>query len=522
MKKLLAVLVAAGLGLGVAYANFCAKDIVPAATLLVPYAVVDADPVTGNPDPAGYTTLLSVTNTSAARQIIHISVWNMMSDTVVDFSEILSGYDVWTINFRDLINADFNLFDTYVQKSTTYPQGYLYQATGSSGFFPGNTGVGSPVDPWGPTVNRTQSTDPDWPDLPRSQDIGTGEYTAPANPNLSCPPHSPKLTGGLKEYYRDVVIRGTLTAVQALPQLAHVALDCRQNLNVSNAGSWLANLGPYPYQFYVTVDTVAACTQFFPNQDEYWRTSVGNQTGFLTNNNVLVGYVYYVNFTRNFSEALPAVHLERDPDWATDTRTGFYDRYANQYNQEDGTEPLGNAYAVNYWNSGPLSSELIVWKDNHEFVDLDGNGEFDVIDACRRYTLYAWDEDEQFRSQTQQGGISPAPTAPGQINALPFETQKVPVTQANFPAIPGTTNGWLLLVFDSANVVNPLQNPDTQAYVAVKHSFGNYTMAVEAALMANTLCFGNTRLVGQPETNLMTYVGTANDGFLGYPGNIVP
>ncbi|MCS7182348.1 MAG: hypothetical protein NZ869_04480 [Thermoanaerobaculum sp.] len=519
MKKTLAVLLAAGLGLGVAYANFCAKDIVPAATLLVPYAVVDASPTTGDPNPAGYTTLLTVTNVSAARQIIHVTVWNMMSDAVVDFSQILSGYDVWTINFRDLINADFNLFDTYVQKSATYPQGYLFQVAGSTGFFPGNTGVSpTSIDPWGPTVNRTQSTDPDWPDLPAAQDIGNGEYSPASDPAGSCPPHFPKLTGGLKDYYRDVVIRQTLRNVVRLPQLADATLACRSTLAVSDAGSWLATFSSLPYQFYVTVDVVGACTTYFPNQNAYWTTLVGGVPGFARNFNVLMGYVYYVNQTANFSEALPAVHLERDADWAAPAFWGFYDQYATAHGRQDGTEPLGSAYAVPYYNAGGITSELIVWKDFHEFVDTNADGVYDAIDACRRYTLYAWDEDEQYRTQQQQGGISPPPTAPGQINALPFETQRVPVTATNFPAIWGGRNGWLMLLFDSVNVVDPLQTRDTQAYVALKINFGTYSAAIEGALLANTHCFGRQNVPGQPERNLNAYsAATANGALVGFP-----
>jgi len=272
----------------------------------------------------------------------------------------------------------------------------------------------------------------------------------------------------------------------------------------------------YPYEFYVLVDAVAACNQAFPNSQSYWNTGTQPQQ-LPVPNNVLVGYVYYVNFNQNFSEALPAVHLERDDDWATGTVTGFYDRYANNYNAEDALEPLGNAYAINYYTGGGMSSELIVWKDAADVAVVGGSP---VFDSCRRYVLYAWDEDEQFRSQTSQGGISPAPTAPGQVNVLPFETQKVPVNYGNFPAMPGP-NGWFLLIFDSANWVDPLQAPDTQAYVAMKYNYGGYSMAAEAALMANTLCFGRLGQAGQPEANLQTYFGNLNN-ILGFRNLLTP
>ena len=70
MKKILTVTLVAALALfaSSAYANFCARDIVPANTLLVPYVVVAMN---GNqPDAGGYTTLLSVTNKSDRSHVV--------------------------------------------------------------------------------------------------------------------------------------------------------------------------------------------------------------------------------------------------------------------------------------------------------------------------------------------------------------------------------------------------------------------------------------------------------------------
>ena len=112
MKKALILGLALALVGGAAYANFCARDFVPAATLLVPYGVVALSPLTNQPDPNGYTTILDVINVSNTKQLIHVVLWDPLSVHIVDFDEVLSGYDVWQINFRDLLNGAFNLFDT--------------------------------------------------------------------------------------------------------------------------------------------------------------------------------------------------------------------------------------------------------------------------------------------------------------------------------------------------------------------------------------------------------------------------
>ena len=135
MKKTLILALALALVGGVAYANFCARDIVPSASLLVPYIVVDTD-ASGIPNPNGYTTLTVVTNVSSAKQFIHVTVWSADSEPVVDFDEVLSGYDVWSINWRDLVTGNFNLFDT---------------GSPTTGFWTGT--IGTAGDAFGPTSN---------------------------------------------------------------------------------------------------------------------------------------------------------------------------------------------------------------------------------------------------------------------------------------------------------------------------------------------------------------------------------
>src|ERR1700712_3216344 len=99
MKKLvLGVSLLCALVLGSpARAVICTIDAVPAATLLLPYFEVDLK------NPNGLTTLFSVNNASATAVLAHVTVWSDLSVPVLDFNIYLTGYDVQTINLRDIL-----------------------------------------------------------------------------------------------------------------------------------------------------------------------------------------------------------------------------------------------------------------------------------------------------------------------------------------------------------------------------------------------------------------------------------
>lgn len=80
-------------------AELCTADVVPAATLLLPYFEVDLS------SPNGLTTLFSVKNASAAAALAHVTVWTDQSVPTLDFDIYLTGYDIQTINVRDLFNG---------------------------------------------------------------------------------------------------------------------------------------------------------------------------------------------------------------------------------------------------------------------------------------------------------------------------------------------------------------------------------------------------------------------------------
>ncbi|HSK78984.1 MAG TPA: hypothetical protein VLQ45_21200, partial [Thermoanaerobaculia bacterium] len=74
-------------------------DDVPAATLLLPYFEVDLDSA------EGVTTLFSVNNASASAAVAHVTFWTDESIPTLDFDIYLTGYDVQTINIRDIFNG---------------------------------------------------------------------------------------------------------------------------------------------------------------------------------------------------------------------------------------------------------------------------------------------------------------------------------------------------------------------------------------------------------------------------------
>jgi hypothetical protein len=82
---------------GQASAVICTVDDVPGATLLLPYFEVDLA------NTNGVTTLFSINNASATAVLAHVVVWSDLSVPVLDFNVYLTGYDVQSINMRDIL-----------------------------------------------------------------------------------------------------------------------------------------------------------------------------------------------------------------------------------------------------------------------------------------------------------------------------------------------------------------------------------------------------------------------------------
>src|SRR5436305_10978415 len=82
-----------------AAAKTCALDVVPAATLLLPYFEVDLA------SPGGETTLISIDNASDQGVLAHVVLWTDWGVPTLAFDLYLTGYDVQTLNLRDLFSG---------------------------------------------------------------------------------------------------------------------------------------------------------------------------------------------------------------------------------------------------------------------------------------------------------------------------------------------------------------------------------------------------------------------------------
>lgn len=88
----------AGVWVGVAPAGaeICAVDSVPAASLLLPYFEVDLDAADGK------TTLMSIANARPEPTLAKVTLWTDLAVPTVSFDLYLTGFDVETLNLRDL------------------------------------------------------------------------------------------------------------------------------------------------------------------------------------------------------------------------------------------------------------------------------------------------------------------------------------------------------------------------------------------------------------------------------------
>lgn len=152
MKRLLVCLTLAGLlGLGgQAFAVIGTVDDVPAATLLLPKFVVETD-ANGVPVQDGLTTLFSINNASAAPALVHVTLWTNASIPTLDFSVFLTGYDVVTVNMRDVFNGIVPQTEHVTDADTISPVGLfsteVNPITGVGGGAPNSCDEAFPLGP---------------------------------------------------------------------------------------------------------------------------------------------------------------------------------------------------------------------------------------------------------------------------------------------------------------------------------------------------------------------------------------
>ncbi len=487
MKRFLTLALVAALGLGVSsavYANVCAFDPVPAATLLFPFVAYDYDGGFG-----GDTTIFSITNVSAEAQIVHVTLWTDYSIAILDFNILLTGYDTQRVNIRDIL-ADGQLPVTVIATHAQTP--------GNEGVFP--DGPVSPDNDNGGGGANTGSWIQGLLEFPEStNDLGSDRCST-----------SDQAYPGL---YADNLIPATqLAAFQDWLQASQTASRSHAN-DCSPPYGPAFQISPDPWFYlrdetdptwmYITADVVETCNLTFPDNPAYYVDEIRYD-------NVLIGDVTWLNNDERFSEVDNAIHIEADIDLAqvatinadNDRPVSFYHRYSQNAQFSDYREPLPTAWAFRYQGAqddGTLDTLIRAWKGSSlwptvydlEFNPPNVGPDSFIASNCYAYTYYAWDEDEDVITVTdfpwsQPGGGLIIP------NLLPLETQEVSVDE--FDTV--DTFGWMLFVWPASNYVGipgaPAPPDFYQTWMGVKYvKAGDYSAATSGAVMANFNCFSD-------------------------------
>ncbi|MFZ5787682.1 MAG: hypothetical protein ACOY3Y_14665 [Acidobacteriota bacterium] len=329
MRRTLPLLLA--LAAAAAEANFCARDDVPAATLLFPYVEVGVTPE-GVPDPQAETTISRIVNVSPNAVVVHFTVWDVTGVPRVVFDEILSGFDALQINWRDFLNGRGDLFDTARTDLT---------ASAPLTRTPYQWGPDRPCSLPGPAC-----TDP----LPEAQNRGAvTEGQCPVSP-----PYGDR--SDLAPLIR-TLLRGST--------VARDQVECGWDVLDPTHELFVGTLGPSPIWFYVTADVVGSCTPTSPMDPAYWN-------GVARDDNVLIGDVIYLSPAGNRSEMMPAVHIEAAAGaGGGPSVTGFYEE--RSAGAETRREPLGTAFGFSYASDrwAGIETSLILWKNLTEMSTAD-------------------------------------------------------------------------------------------------------------------------------------------------------
>jgi hypothetical protein len=413
-------------------------DDVPGATLLLPYFEVDLD------SDRGITTLFSINNASASAAVAHVTFWTDESIPTLDFDIYLTGYDVQTINIRDIFNG-------------------ILPRTADTGADTGDTT--NPAD--GISNKGTLSQDINFPGSTGPCTAG-GVYAAYPTPTLSAT--------FLNNHLRPAHTGGPSTAV----------------FGGRCAG---ADYGDNIARGYVTVDSVTSCNLSFPSD-------AGYATGLIDFRNILWGDYFYVNPNQNFAQGETLVHIEACvPGNGYNGYVGngaglcpfgpgeytFYGRYA-AVSGNDNREPLSTTFATRFANGGAFDggTDLIVWRDS-KTVPVGANGPHSCAVSVGWFPLgqtdvVAFDEIENPTDLCFQGdNVSPA--TGGADACFPLEAQRIFVEGGNVIAddmgVPYEF-GWLYLNLNHTIVGDPFPGVAQAWVTTVMDADGRFSVGYDA------------------------------------------
>jgi hypothetical protein len=417
-----------------ALAEIGTLDAVPAATLLLPYFEVDLNSVNG------VTTLLSINNASASSAVAHVTLWTDQAIPTLTFDVYLTGYDVQTINLRDVFNG-------------TLPR------TADDAEDPTDT-----ISPQGPV----------------SQDINFPPSPPPADPQVPLGPC-------VAPYVNPVLTGAALSGLRA------------RHTGVASPVDGLCGgfaFGDNVARGYVTVDTVTQCTVAYPSDAGYF-------SGFIADiRNILWGDYFYVNPGQNFAQGDTLVHVEscvpgsniyagyvgnqtagagRCPFLPGDYT--FYGRYAAVAGQ-DQREPLATTFASRFLNGGAFSggTDLIVWRDTKR-VPTGGNGPHSCAANPSWFPLGQKDV-VAFDEQENPTDLCPSTTC------FPMATERVRTDAANLFGINlgiPVPFGWLYLNLNYPIASDPFPGVAQAWVTTVMEAAGRFSLGFKSTPLDTAL-----------------------------------
>src|SRR4051794_17709960 len=393
MRKLMtlalfSVLVTASASAGVADNDAtCDIKVGPAATLLLPYFEVDLA-ATGE-----QTTLFTITNVSRYSQIAHVTLWTDWSFPVLTFNIFLAGYDVQSINLRDIL----------VSGIVASPVG---------------TGPTTAKSPLGPLTSPANG--------------GSGY----ANPNFKAAIECDAIPGIVPQTVMAAVRSALITGVYNPGGLA----SCARAVGGAHANA----IG------YATIDIVGSCTIRLPSDQLYYTTD-------LLFDNVLIGDYQQIGprpangvLAAFDAGGNPMVHIRAVPEGGgagsnvtTELPYTFYDRYTPDASRvQDRRQPLPSTFAARYIQGGPgaFATNYTIWREGFGAsacgFSLVFNGFLPAADISR--------------SNEHDTVSAPPPSTPGASDAPPPPlfpaTSSSSTASASYPTIStADVGGWFYL-----------------------------------------------------------------------------
>lgn len=380
----------------------------PAATLLLPYFEVDLD------NPGGANTLFSINNASASATLAHVTVWSTMHVPVYTFDVYLTGYDMQTINVRDILDGG-------LPRTASAGQDPLDNSSPTSGI--SNKGI-------------------------LSQDINF----ASCNGVLPAPP----------------VPQSTIDHLRA-------SLTGRASALAGNRCA-APNDGTNVARGYITVDTTNACTSMVPGDPGYFMNGGAGTAGnrnILWGDAVYVNHLAGVET----SNSEPLVHIRAFPgggvnsydaaipDTTVPGQYTFYGRLT-AWTAADNREPLGSTFVTRFSNAGAFpQTTLTVWRDAKLSQDYFTCGSTPSWYPLGQEGLAIFDEQEGYEELTTVPPFAPVPPSSAQPY-FPLGAQRVRIGTD----VPTTkTGGWLFLNLNfTGTSPNPPEDPaSAQAWVSV-------------------------------------------------------